>query len=389
MWKWAIVRMHTVDLRSIDILLQSPRFRLIEHVQLRIDNLSEEEALSDQHLIEIHNHLEAFSRFIMDNHEYMELRQFDLELRISEINHIQSQPLFQAVSHLEEVTFSHRGGGRKLVELSPAFFRHLATLTDIHLQRLKFSGISLRGVSEEDLGSVVTRLVEVDLSNTELRPGQVLDIFQRLSQSNNNKIRKLDLSYNSLANISPSHLAKVVCSLRSWDWVSCHIHPDQMVAIVTEIADSPDLRLKSACFNENLSEVEKDVLARAIVRLENVKFFDNKFSSDQLNELFKAIVKKERISLKSLEFSHCNLDLSSRELLAQAVCRLENVDLVVSQVTSGHSNAIFRQIIRDEALNLKNLTLEGPCNLWDSEMERESSKKLRSYVGPRFKKYNM
>ena len=389
MWKWAIVRMHTVDLRSIDILLQSPRFRLIEHVQLRIDNPGEEEALSDQHLIEIHNHLEAFSRFIMDNHEYMELRQFDLELRISEINHIQSQPLFQAVSHLEEVTFSHRGGGRKLVELSPAFFRHLATLTDIHLQRLKFSGISLRGVSEEDLGSVVTRLVEVDLSNTELRPGQVLDIFQRLSQSNNNKIRKLDLSYNSLANISPSHLAKVVCSLRSWDWVSCHIHPDQMVAIVTEIADSPDLRLKSACFNENLSEVEKDVLARAIVRLENVKFFDNKFSSDQLNELFKAIVKKERISLKSLEFSHCNLDLSSRELLAQAVCRLENVDLVVSQVTSGHSNAIFRQIIRDEALNLKNLTLEGPCNLWDSEMERESSKKLRSYVGPRFKKYNM
>ena len=389
MWKWAIVRMHTVDLRSIDILLQSPRFRLIEHVQLRIDNPSEEEALSDQHLIEIHNHLEAFSRFIMDNHEYMELRQFDLELRISEINHIQSQPLFQAVSHLEEVTFSHRGGGRKLVELSPAFFRHLATLTDIHLQRLKFSGISLRGVSEEDLGSVVTRLVEVDLSNTDLRPGQVLDIFQRLSQSNNNKIRKLDLSYNSLANISPSHLAKVVCSLRSWDWVSCHIHPDQMVAIVTEIADSPDLRLKSACFNENLSEVEKDVLARAIVRLENVKFFDNKFSSDQLNELFKAIVKKERITLKSLEFSHCNLDLSSRELLAQAVCRLENVDLVVSQVTSGHSNAIFRQIIRDEALNLKNLTLEGPCNLWDSEMERESSKKLRSYVGPRFKKYNM
>ena len=389
MWKWAIVRMHTVDLPSIDILLQSPRFRLIEHVQLRIDNTSEEEALSNQHLIEIHNHLEAFSEFIIENHEYMELRQFDLELRISEINHIQSQSLFQAVCLLEEVTFSHRGGGRKLVELSPAFFRHLATLTDIHLQRLKFSGISLRGVSEEDLGSVVTRLVEVDLSNTDLRPGQVLVIFQRLSESNNHKIRKLNLSYNSLNNISPSHLAKVVCSLRSWDWISCNIRPDQMVAIVTEIADSPDLRLKSACFNENLSEVEKDVLARAVVRLENVKFFDNKFSSDQLNELFKAIVKKERISLKSLEFSHCNLDLSSRELLAQAVCRLENVDLVVSQVTSAHSNAIFRQIIKDEALNLKNLTLEGPCNLWDSEMERESSKKLRSYVGPRFKKYNM
>ena len=386
LWKWAIVRMHTVDLPSIDILLQSPRFRLIEHVQLRIDNPGEEEPLSSKHLSEIHNHLEVFSGFIIDNHEYLELRQFDLELRISEINHIQSLPLFQAVCHLEGVTFSHRG--TKTVELSPAFFRHLATLTDIHLQRLKFSGISLCGVPAEDLGSVVTRLVEVDLSNTCLLPSQVSDIFQRLSH-NNNKIRKLNLSYNRLRDISSSHLAKVVCSLRSWDWVSCHISPQQMAAIVTAIADSPDLSLKSACFNENLSEVEKDVLARAVVRLENVKFFDNKFSSDQLNELFKAIVKKERISLKSLEFSHCNLDLSSRELLAQAVCRLENVDLVVSQVTTAHSNAIFRQIIKAEALNLKNLTLEGPCNLWDTEMEKESSKKLRSYVGPRFKKYNM
>ena len=389
MWRWATVRMHTVDLHGIDVLLQSSRFRLIEHVQLRIDNPCDEEPFTNQHLSEIHNQLKMFAEFIIDNHEYMELRQFELELRISDINHIQSLPLFQAVCQLEEVTFSHRGGGRKLVELSPAFFRHLATLTDIHLQRLKFSGISLRRVSVEDLGSAVTRLVEIDLSNTDLRPTQVLGIFQRLSQANNNKMRKLDLSYNSLYNISPSQLARVVASLRSWDWVSCHLSPDQMAAILTEIADSPDLRLKSACFNENLSEVEKDVLARAVVRLENVKFFDNKFSSDQLDELFKAIVKKERISLKSLEFSHCNLDLSSRELLAQAVCRLENVDLVVSQVTTAHSNAIFRQIIKAEVLNLKNLTLEGPSNLWDSEMERESSKKLRSYVGPRFKKYNL
>lgn len=388
LWKWAIVRMHTIDLPSIGMLLQSPRFRLIEHVQLRIDNQSEEESFSHRHLSEIRNHLEVFSGFIIENHEYLELKQFDLELRKTDINQIQSQPLFQAICHLEQVTFSHRGGGRRLIQLSPALFRHLAINSDIHLQCLKFSGISLREISEEDLGSVVTRLVEVDLSNTDLHPGQVYDIFQRLSQSNNSKIRKLNLSYNSLHTISPSHLATVVCSLRSWDWVSCHIRSEQMAAIVSEIADSPNIRLKSACFNENLSEVEKDVLARAVVRLENVKFFDNKFSSDQLNELFKAIVKKERISLKSLEFSHCDLFLSSRELLAQAVCRLENVDLVVSQVSPAHSNAIFKQIIKDEALNLKNLTLEGPCNFWDCEMEEESSKKLRSYVGPRFKKYN-
>ena len=194
LWKWAIVRMHTVDLPCIGMFLQSPRFRLIEHVQLRIDNQCEE-TLSDEHLCEIHDHLEAFSEFIIENHEYMELKQFDLELRISEINRIQSQPLLQAVCLLEQVTFSHRGGGRRLAQLSPALFRHLATNTDIHLQRLNFSGISLREISEEDLGSVVTRLVEVDLSNTELRPGQVYDIFQRLSQTNNSKMRKLNLSY--------------------------------------------------------------------------------------------------------------------------------------------------------------------------------------------------
>jgi len=387
LWKWAIVRMQTIDLSNIDILLQSPRFRLIENVQLRIDNPREEEGpLSSHDIEEIHNHLEKLADFILENHEEMELRRFDLDLRIRQINRIQPPTLFQAVSNLVEVNLSHRGD-KNIFQMSPAFFSHLANATDIHLQTLRFSGISLYNVPAEDLGSVVSRLEVIDFSNTDLSYPQIRNIFDRLSTTNN-RLRELNLSYNNLMMISCSQVARVVSGLRSWDWVSCHLSNNQMAAIVTEMAECPQLRLRSASFNENLSHVEKEVLAKAVVRLENVKFFDNKFSSDQLDCLLKAIVKTERLSLKSLEFSHCNLDLSSQDLLARAVCRLESVDLVVSQVTKAHSNAIFRQIIQAEALKLRNLTLEGPCNLWDNELETESSKKLRSYVGPRFKKYN-
>jgi len=390
LWKWAIVRMHTVDLPRLDLLLHSQRFRLIESIQLKIDNPSENNTVSSQHLREIHKHLKVLADFIEENHQELELRRLDLDLRIDQSNLIPPSTLMRAVHHLVEVNFSRRGAKRGVRSLlNSSFFRILANATDINVERLGVSNISLDHILSEDLSSVVSRLKEVDLSKTDLNPSQLTNIFETLSNTTDS-LDKLDLSYNDLGIIDSSQLARVVCSLRTWEWVSCHLSSPQIAAIVQEMADSPRLRLGVVSFNENLAGVEENTLARAIVRLETVKFFDNKFSSKQLDELFRAIVKSVRLDLKILEFSHCNLNLSSVELLARAVCRLEKVDLVVSSVSKAHSNAIFRQILQAETLNLRDLTLECPPNLWgDNDLEKESSKKLRSYVGPRFKKYNL
>ena len=392
LWKWAVVRLQTNQLPHIEVLLQSQRFRLIEKVQFLLDNPGEGATVSSQHLSEIRNHMELFANFVLENFMDLELKILELDLRINQSNLIPSNTLFDAACHLVEVHFSHRGcqrGDKSVFEMSPAFFEQLSNATDIRLQGLRFSGISLYNVNAEDIGASVCRLKEVDLSDTDLNPQQLRNIFNRLSSSSNQNLTKLDLSYSNLSIIKPSQLAKVVSGLRWWDWVSCHLTSQQLAAIVTEIADSPHLTLTSVSFYQNLAEVEKVIMARAVVRLENVKFFDNRFTEDQLDELLKAIVKTERLSLKSLEFSHCNLDLSSEELLARAVCRLQSVDLVMSSLTKAHGNAIFRQIIQADALNLRNLTLDGPCNLLDDELEKESSKKLRCYLGARFKKYNL
>ena len=103
--------------------------------------------------------------------------------------------------------------------------------------------------------------------------------------------------------------------------------------------------------------VTPDILAAAVCRLEEVDLSGTNLTAIQLNALIYGITSCPGLKLKRINFRYNNLSEVTLDTLSTAVCRLEHVDLSETNLTDAQLNAMLCDISKCLNLKIKILTL--------------------------------
>ena len=146
-------------------------------------------------------------------------------------------------------------------------------------------------------------------------------------------------------------------------WGNC-LTGEQISQLFLAITETSQLRLRKLNISGNdVSRVEADLLARSMVRLEEVFLLNTRLTSQQTELLLARIVSPSLQSgqspLKALYIGDNSLASVSDSVLARAVVRLQTVSLDDTNLRSEQVTALLRFISQSEECKLRNLDMLG------------------------------
>ena len=146
-------------------------------------------------------------------------------------------------------------------------------------------------------------------------------------------------------------------------WGNC-LTGEQISQLFLAITETSQLRLRKLNISGNdVSRVEADLLARSVVRLEEIFLLNTRLTSQQTELLLARIVSPSLQSgqspLKALYIGDNSLASVSASLLARAVVRLQTVSLDDTNLRGEQVTALLRFISQSEECKLRNLDMLG------------------------------
>jgi len=223
------------------------------------------------------------------------------------------------------------------------------------LKNLNMDGNNLSSIEPELLVRVVNRLEDANLGATNLTNQQQLALFIKISQNSHLKI--LNLTKNNLSSLDPELFARVVSKLDEFNSFGTNITIDQLKALFTAMSQSTHMK-KLSVFSNYLSDVDPELTARVVTKLEDV-YFTN-ITNEQAEAIFTEI-SQNHIQLKKLNLRFINLSCVDPTVLAAAVNRLEEVDLRHTELTNEQIHSLLTSAQKET--KLKKLLLRGNKNL--------------------------
>ena len=106
---------------------------------------------------------------------------------------------------------------------------------------------------------------------------------------------------------------------------------------------------------KNLSQVDSHQMARAVVKIKCVLLYGTHLSPDQATAIFKAVVGEEDLVLEKLYMGWINLSAVDDQLLARAVVKIKTVNLSSTRLSAAQATAIFNAVMGEEDLVLEEL----------------------------------
>ena len=117
------------------------------------------------------------------------------------------------------------------------------------------------------------------------------------------------------------------------------------------------LDIKQNNLRSYLGPVPADLLAKAVPRLMRVNLGYCNLSDEQTLALFEAIQDSEELELKNLDIKQNNLRSVPSDILANAICRLEEVNLEGCNLSNEQIMAVLERIGSDLNQNLTELDI--------------------------------
>ena len=256
------------------------------------------------------------------------------------------------------------------------------------LETLNISDVDLRDVDSQLLASSVARVKNVNISGTYLTTDQVntlcrtiidtgiLDIMDIVAIK---KLETLNMSYNvDLSDVDSQLLAKAAVRLKKVDISDTCLTTDQANTLCRTIIEEEESVKKLEALNMilgNLSGVDSQLLANAVVRVKSVDISGTHLTTDQVNTLCQNIVVEEESvkKLESLNMIKEDFRDVDTQLLANAVVRVKNVDISNTHLTTDQVNTICRTIIEEEE-SVKKL---GSLNMMNGDSQLLASAVVR------------
>ena len=252
----------------------------------------------------------------------------------------------------------------------------------IRMKKLKMRKINLSSAEAFSLSVVVSKLEEATLQATQLTSGQGKAIFEKLKETE--VLRKLDLSGNSLSQVNADLLAGVVAKLEVAKLSDTSLNPRQAIALCYQLVYGTS-KLKTLHLNHNdLSAVDRLVLARAVTQMEEVGLNKTSLSRSQAEAIFAASARPDDKKKKAFNIWEEHLDVTMLQLDIYASwhkkpSRLRRLEMTDNDLSSVDERFLTRGLNGLERVDLKGTLLakEQAARILSQAIETCSPKYLR------------
>ena len=178
----------------------------------------------------------------------------------------------------------------------------------VNLEELSMSGINLSGVEGEILAGGVVKIKKVNLYDTHITTGQVNQLAKKILDEEELGLECLDLCGVNLSGVEAETMAGAVVRLRRVDLSSTRLTAAQVDILIDRVAMEEKLGLEDLdLWGVGLNNVNAGKLARAVVRIKEVGLSLTILTTDQVNVVFRRIIGEENRALERLDMFGVNL----------------------------------------------------------------------------------
>ena len=161
-----------------------------------------------------------------------------------------------------------------------------------------------------------------------------------------------------MSSIAPELLTDVFCKLKQLQLWGFYLSKDQLNFIFDHLRVFKYLKLRHLEIHHiKLSSASRYCLAFAICKIEEVRLINSHLVTDQLNVIFHTITNCKTLILRKLNIGGSDFSLVSPEAMSDAVCKLEEVELVGKNLTDYQLETILFQILACSSLKLRKFTV--------------------------------
>jgi len=182
------------------------------------------------------------------------------------------------------------------------------------------------------LGETVVSLNKVDLRMVKVTRIQLYEIFVQIKNKEPLNLIELSLEGTNLSKFEPNLLADAVSKLVKVNLTDTDLSTDQLLTILNRIKDSNTPILKSLSLNLlRLYRVPDNVLTGAVAKLESVELQSTGLSANQITEILSQMLKSSNLKHLSVA-DNCQLRDVSDQIRERAQQKMPNL----LQKTSGY-----------------------------------------------------
>ena len=244
---------------------------------------------------------------------------------------------------------------------------------DVQLERLVVSGsvrIEIDLLDPELLSQAVIRLQKFVVDHIELSQTQMDSLFTAIHQSGDLKLKILDLGNRDYSEVPSEILASALVRLEDTN-ILYELSENQVECLFNIMANSEIMNIQELLPSKlNTSKVSPEVFAAALVRVKRVTDPTDFTTQEKIGAFLSKIASLDNMNLKRLTFhvhgSHFYLlDLSSVSpaIVSEAFVKLERLDLYKILQPNLYYKEILTMVGHCEKLKLKVLHIGEDNNL--------------------------
>ena len=314
------------------------------------------------------DHMEALFTELSDGAQLKRLH-----LNYNNLSEIGAALLSNALSRLEELLLNHIFISIGQIE---ALFEQISLRTQ--MKKIYLNEMDLRQLDRGLLARVMARLEDLHLLECDITTDQVQEFFKEMSSNNN--LKSLDISRTDLSPVHLDVLSKALSRLE--DVTLCHtfLTTEQAVALFSEMARTSVMKKFDIKIGWDLSSVNPNVLASALVRLEEVSLSGTSITHDQAVALCREI--SQNSQLKKLVLDYIDFSSVDPEVLAAALTNVKEISFR-SCISPEQVISVFQHVLDGEnTLRKLKLGVNAECMIQnvDPEMVRKVKEKLKGQL---------
>jgi Leucine-rich repeat (LRR) protein len=247
-----------------------------------------------------------------------------------------------------------------------------AVATHPGLTRLEIDHTDVSSADPNLLAKTVCKLEEVAMQyNCSLTELQLEAVFKAINDTS--KLRILSMNSNNISSVNRAILANAVRFLEQVDFSFAELRPEQVRTVFTTISRDSNLKRLTLDCND-VSSVDPAVMAQAVNRLEDATLRFTGLTCQQVEAVLRGVQGDSR--LKTLVIAVNDLSLVDAGLMARSINMIEHVDIYSTDLTRQQVEAILTQSLVGTSLKL--LKIDDRTTM---QMDTELMVRARQAIG--------
>jgi hypothetical protein len=232
--------------------------------------------------------------------------------------------------------------------------KHIKILLDLQLSSLSIGSIDLSNVSAEIFAKLVNNCKECNIEGNNEMDQKLRSLFEQMETGT--KLKSLTLFWSEsdeldLNFIDSSTLINALSKLETL-WLGS-------VKLGAGFNQACSVKMKSLYLWECDPFSDMDMLDAVLDNLTSLKFYGTYLDATQVRHLVNAFDQSCRLKIKLLDLSGIDLRKVPAKLLARVLVKIENVILLFTEIEVTQLEEIFHAILDEDTTVIRFLDLDG------------------------------